>query len=73
MGSTSEAGLAELSADEHEHSVIIEQAAMWLADQNPSPRPTAPKLRQRFGLAALQACEAIAMVDRFRIYRKTHG
>ncbi len=48
-------------------------AAQWLADQVPPPRLAVPVLKERFGLSALQACEAIAMADRFRLLRKAHG
>ncbi len=51
---------------EHEHSAIVEQAAMWLADQNPTPKPIIPALRQRFNLSSLEAIEAAAMAEKFR-------
>lgn len=65
--------MTELTAPEHENSAQVEQAAMWLADQNPPPRPIVPALKQRFGLTCLQACEAAAMSERFRLYRRVHG
>ncbi len=48
-------------------------AAQWLASQNPPPKPVIPALKNRFGLTAVEACEAAAMADRFRMYRGTHG
>ncbi|MGZ2472626.1 hypothetical protein [Sinorhizobium medicae] len=65
--------MPELTPPEHEHSALVEQAAQWLADQNPPPRPIVPALKQRFGLTCLQACEAAAMAERFRLYRRVHG
>lgn len=51
----------------------IEKAAQWLADVPEPPHPIVPALKQRFGLSAVQACEAIAMAERMRVYRKAHG
>ncbi|WP_042778949.1 hypothetical protein [Sinorhizobium fredii] len=51
----------------------VEQAAMWLADERQPPRPIIQTLRNRFGLSALEATEACAMAERFRIYRRAHG
>jgi len=51
-------------------SIVL--AAQWLADQAQSPRPIVPALKNRFGLSAVEACEAAAMADRFRIYRRAH-
>lgn len=54
-------------------SEAVTMAAQWLADQVPPPRLAVPILKDRFGLTALQAYEAIAMADRFRVLRKAHG
>lgn len=54
---------------DHENSATVELAAMWLADQNPQPRPAVPALRARFDLTPTEACEAIALARRFRINR----
>lgn len=45
----------------HEHSAAVDEAAAWLASLPPHerPRPIVPALRQRFGLTALEACQAI--------------
>ncbi|MEY9629044.1 hypothetical protein [Sinorhizobium fredii] len=64
---------ASLTPPEHEHNALVEQAAQWLADQANPPRPIIPALRQRFNLSALEATEAAAMSDRFRICRKAFG
>lgn len=57
----------------HEHSSAIEQAAIWFADQKEPPRPAVPALRDRFGLSTLEATEALAMAQRFRINRRAFG
>ena len=54
----------------HEHSAAVEQAAIWFADQKEPPRPAVPALKARFGLTTLEATEALAMAQRFRIVRK---
>jgi hypothetical protein len=65
--------MADLTAPEHQHSEAVVQAAQWLADQNPAPQPIVPTLRSRFGLSALEACEAAALSHRYRVFRKAHG
>ncbi len=54
--------LNEITPPEHEHSDIVEVAARWYAitprDIN---KPGVVLLRERFGLTALQACEALKM------------
>ncbi|MGO4480414.1 MULTISPECIES: hypothetical protein [Rhizobium] len=62
-----------LTPPEHQHSEAVIQAAQWLAEQNPAPQPIIPLIRERFGLSALEACEASALSNRYRIYRKAHG
>lgn len=52
-------------------SVIL--AAQWLADQTQPPRPIVPALKNRFGLSAVEACEAAAMAEKFRMLRKAFG
>ena len=63
----------ELSPPEHEHSAAVENAAMWLSEQNPAPHPVVPILRSRFELTAVQACEACAIANQFRTNRKAFG
>ena len=41
-------------------------AAEWLASQIDPPRSPVPALKQRFGLSALQACQAIAAAQQIR-------
>jgi len=62
-----------LTPPEHEHSEAVILAAQWLADQNPPPKPIVPALRERFGLSALEACEAAALSNKYRIWRRAHG
>lgn len=62
-----------MTSADHEHSESVIVAAQWLADQNPPPRLAVPELRQRFGLTALEACEAIAQAQKFRTYRRAFG
>nr|WP_037470698.1 hypothetical protein [Sinorhizobium fredii] len=55
---------------EHERNAIVEQAAQWLSDQSIPPRPIVPELRKRFDISALEACEATALAEKFRMLRK---
>lgn len=48
-------------------------AAHWLADQTETPPQVVHILCTRFGLSALQACEACKMASNFRVYRRAHG
>lgn len=46
---------------DHQHSEVIREAAKWLMFGNRDRSKTPiPELKERFGLSALQACEAIA-------------
>lgn len=48
-------------------SDIVREAARWYAETGrPVDLPAVILLRRRFGLTALQACEAIAMAQKFR-------
>lgn len=49
-----------MAPPEHSHSPAVEQAAIWLADLREPPHPVVPALKERFGLSAVEACEAIA-------------
>ncbi|TBD04223.1 hypothetical protein ELH21_07330 [Rhizobium leguminosarum] len=62
-----------MTGTDHQHSEAVVQAAQWLAEQNPAPQPIIPHIRERFGLSALEACEAAALSTKFRILRKAHG
>jgi hypothetical protein len=58
-----------MTGADHQHSAAVDEAARWLADQHQPPKPIVPALRQRFGLSSLQATEACAMAQRFRMLR----
>ena len=62
-----------MTGADHEHSAAVEEAARWLSEQNPEPHPVVPTLRSRFSLTALEACEACAMAQRFRMNRRAFG
>lgn len=44
----------------------VVDAARWLADQAEPPRAAVPELKRRFGLSAVQACEAIKLTEQYR-------
>lgn len=48
-------------------------AAQWLADEKEPPRIAVPVLREKFGLTALEACEAIRLAQNYRIVRRAFG
>ncbi len=56
-----------------EHSESVVQAAMWLSEQQEQLRTAIPVLRERFGLTSLQATQAIALAQKFRINRRAFG
>lgn len=62
-----------MTGADHQHSANVEQAAQWLADQNPPPSPVVPVLRQRFNLSPMEACEACALAAQYRTNRKAFG
>lgn len=53
----------------HEATAAIDQAAEWLlATPDPDrPRSLVPALRERFGLTAVEACQAIAASQAARL------
>ncbi len=57
----------------HEHSESVLQAAMWFSELKELPSSAVPVLRERFGLSAVEACEALAMARRFQINRRAFG
>lgn len=62
-----------MTGADHAHSAIVEQAAMWLSEQNPPPHPVVPVLRSRFDLSSVEACEACALAQRYRTNRRAFG
>lgn len=65
--------MSALTLPEHEHSAEVERAAMWLSEEKDPPQPVVAELRRRFSLSALEASEACAMAQRFRINRRVFG
>lgn len=57
----------------HEHSCAVELAAQWYSEQRPRPSPAVPAIREKFGLSAMEACEALAMARLFQVNRKAFG
>ncbi|APO74586.1 hypothetical protein AM571_CH01765 [Rhizobium etli 8C-3] len=62
-----------MTGADHENNDSVMQAAQWLADEKDPPRPIIPALRSRFSLSTLEATEACAMAQRFRVNRKAFG
>ncbi|NRP19898.1 hypothetical protein LPJGGPFB_03156 [Ensifer adhaerens] len=62
-----------MTGTDHEHSETVTIAAQWLADQRDPPHPIVPELRSRFGLSALECCEAISRARQMTICRKAFG
>lgn len=52
----------------HETSAAIDEAAAWLAStpRRHRDKPAVPLLRERFGLTASEACQAIAAANLIR-------
>lgn len=61
---------AGLTPPEHENTEAVILAAQWLADEQNTPPALIPTMRSRFGLSALEATEACALAQRFRICRR---
>ena len=55
----------------HKAEVIV--AAQWLAEQKEPPAQAVPTLKERFGLSALEACDACHLAYKFRLVRKAFG
>jgi hypothetical protein len=50
----------------------ITTAAQWVAEREPMS-DVIPQLKQRFGLSALQASQACALAQKYRVSRKAFG
>jgi hypothetical protein len=61
--------LSYVAPSQLEHSEAVIAAARWLSEQDPSPRPIVPVLRERFGVSAKLACEIIALAGEYRMRR----
>jgi len=62
-----------MTGTDHEHSEAVIQAAQWLAEQNLTPTPIIPAIKERFGLNAREACEAAALSNKYKVWRRAHG
>lgn len=63
----------EAPMDTEARNPVVIQAAQWLADQRDSGSNVIVEMKERFGLKALEACEAAALARKFRITRRAHG
>lgn len=50
----------------------VTAAAQWVADNQPRP-DIIPHLKAKFSLTSLQAAEACAMAQKFRVLRRAFG
>ena len=58
-----------LTGLDHETTAAVDQVAQWLASLSPDERrrrPAVPMLKERFGLSAVEACQAIRDAQRIR-------
>jgi hypothetical protein len=51
----------------------IERAAMWLADQKEHPEQVMRLLREKFGLTAGQAAQALTLARQYKVNRRAFG
>ncbi len=55
-------------------SEVIKEAARWyLEPEGPVEMPAVALLCRRFGLTALQACETIAVAQKYRLSQRAAG
>ena len=57
----------------HEHSAAIDEAAAWLSTEPVWPAPIIPAARSRFGVFALEACQAISQARKTKAARGTNA
>jgi hypothetical protein len=62
-----------MTGTDHAHSESVVTAAQWLAAERQPIHPIIPELRRRFGLTAVEACEATALAQKFRVCRRAFG
>ena len=62
-----------MGAPMSENNPHVVTAAQWLADEKEPPAMAVPVLKERFGLSALEACEAIRLARNYRIVRRAFG
>ncbi|MBY5442090.1 hypothetical protein HFO93_01030 [Rhizobium leguminosarum] len=63
--------MTEARQEAEEPSIIV-AAAQWVADNPPRP-DIIPHLKAKFSLTSLQAAEACAMAQKFRLLRRAFG
>ncbi|WP_288427135.1 hypothetical protein [uncultured Agrobacterium sp.] len=51
----------------------IEQAAMWLSEQQETPQQVIHLLREKFGITAAQAAQACTLAAQYRQNRRVFG
>jgi hypothetical protein len=51
----------------------VERAAMWLADQQEVPQQVIHLLREKFGITAVQAAQALTLARQYRVNRRAFG
>lgn len=52
---------------DHEHTAVIAEAGAWIASGGAEKgRPLVPQLKERYGMSALEACEAIREANLIR-------
>jgi hypothetical protein len=57
----------------HEHSEAVTQAAHWLADRKETPQQVIHLLREKFGITAVQAAQALTLARQYKTNRKAFG
>lgn len=54
-----------MTGADHQTTAAIDEAGRWFADNRERcPKPIVPFLRERFGLTAVEACEALQVARR---------
>jgi hypothetical protein len=61
---------APLTPPEHEHSALVEQAALWLVEQPQTLENKFLVVQRQFGLTAVQAAQALTLANKFRTCRE---
>lgn len=51
----------------------IEAAALWLSEQSETPQQVIHLLREKFGITAVQAAQALTLAKRYKINRRAFG
>lgn len=62
-----------MTGADHQHNEAVVLAAQCIVEEKNPPQPIIPYIRERFGLTALEACEACALANKYRIARRAFG